>query len=114
MTIYWSTNQVPELNGLTREERGRVHGACYGQAFRSLRCMIALLICGLCGGLGTALGGSLHWLFGFPPSIWHLFIGGVVGGGIGGFIYGQVLIDYLRPLYAEYIRTELRPDKDAR
>jgi hypothetical protein len=37
-----------------------------------------------------------------------LVIGAAVGGGIGGFIYGQVVTDYLRPFYADYIRTELR------
>jgi hypothetical protein len=108
MKIYWTFKDVPEFSGLSRPERRRVHLACYGQAFRSRRCLVALAICGLCAGLGSALGGSLHWIFGFPPSIWYLIIGGGFGGGIGGFIYGQVVTDYLRPFYADYIKTELR------
>jgi len=70
--------------------------------------MIALIVCGLCAGLGSALGGSLHWLLGFSPPIWYQFIGAGVGGGIGGLIYGQVVTNYLRPYYADYIRAELR------
>ena len=108
MKIYWSCKDVPELAGLSGPERRRVHWACYGQAFKSRRCMLALLVCGLCGGLGIAVGGSFHWLFGFPPSIWLQLICGGIGGGIGGFIYSQVVTDYLRPFYADYIRTELR------
>ena len=108
MTFYWSLKQVPEMSGLTRQERGRVHRACYGRAFRSRRCIIALVACGLCAGLGSALGGSLHRFFGFSPSIWYQLIGAGVGGGIGGAIYGQVVTDYLRPFYADYIKTELR------
>jgi len=108
MKIYWTLKDVPELADLSRSERGRVHRACYGQAFKNRRCQVALLICGLCAGLGSVVSGSLHWDFGFPPSIWNMAVGGGIGGGIGGFIYGRVVTDYLRPFYADYIRTELR------
>jgi hypothetical protein len=108
MKIYWTAKSVPELADLSPSDRGRVHRACYGQALKSRRCKVALLISGLCAGLGGIVGNSLHWLFGFPPSIWHMAVGGVIGGGIGGFVYGQVVTDYLRPFYADYIKTELR------
>ena len=108
MKTYWSFKDVPELAELSRPEQRCVHRACYWRAFRSPRCMAALVICGLCAGIGSGLGGSLHWLLGFQPIIWYQAIGGAVGGGIGGFIYSQVVTDYLRPFYADYIKTELR------
>ena len=112
MKIYWSLKQVPELSGLTPGERLRVHRACYKNAFRDRRCKAALLvsltICGLCGGAGAALGSSLDEMLGVPRSLWYVAICAGVGGGIGGFIHGQVVTNCLRPLYADYIRTELQ------
>ena len=95
MKIYWSYKDVPELAGLSPSERRRVRRACNWRAFRSVRCLTAFLICILCGGIGYALGRS--W-------------GGGIGVGIGAFIYIQVAIAYVRPFYADYIKTELRRD----
>ena len=108
MKIYWSFKDVPELSPLSPPERRVVHRACYGRAFKSRRCLAALLVCGLCSGLGSAAGSSVHLLFGLPFSIWHMVICGGIGGGSGGFIFGHVATEYLRPFYADYIRTELR------
>ena len=111
MTFYWSLKSVPELSGLSAPERRRVHRACYSRhAFRSARCLIALGICGLCGGAGAAAGSFVHLLFGVPFSIWHVAIGGGIGGGLGGFYFGHTVTSYLRPFYADYIKTELRRD----
>src|SRR5437899_9739011 len=72
MTFYWSLKQVPEMIGLSREERRRVHRACYRQhTFKSPRCIVALVVCGLCGGVGAAAGGLSHFVLGVPPSIWQ-------------------------------------------
>lgn len=108
MKIYWTFKAVPEFSGLSRAERRRVHLACYGQAFKSRRCLVALLICGLCGGVGSGLGDYLPSLLGFEHSMWQPTIGGCFGGGVGGFIWAQIATDYLRPYYANYIKSELQ------
>ena len=111
MKIYWSFKDVPELADLPLPERRRVNRACHGQAFKSLRCLIAMGVCVLCCWLSILLCIGLLWLFDCSPAI-YLAVGGVIGsaigGGIGGFIYGQVVTDYLRPFYADYVETELR------
>ena len=109
MTFYWSLKQVPEMIGLSREERRRVHRACYRQhTFKSPRCIVALVVCGLCGGVGAAAGGLSHFVLGVPPSIWQPALGAAIGGGVGGFIFSQTVTSYLRPFYADYIKRELR------
>lgn len=110
MKIYWSFKDVPELADLSRPERRRVNRACHGQTFKSRRCLAALVVCVLCCWLGILLGIGLLWLFGCPPPIClavGCVIGGAIGGGIGGLIYGQIATDYLRPFYADYVKTEL-------
>ena len=108
MKIYWTFKDVPELAPLSPPERRMVNRACCGHTLKSRRCLVALVVCGLCAGLGCVLGDSLHGVFGFPFSIWQVAVGGGIGGGMGGFIYGQVVIDYLRPFYADYIKAELK------
>lgn len=111
MKIYWSLKNVPELAGLSLPERLRVNCACRGQAFKSRRCLAALGVCVLCCWLGMLVCIGLLWLFGCSPPV-YLAVGGVIGGamggGLGGLIYGQVVTGYLRPFYADYIKTELR------
>jgi hypothetical protein len=111
MTFYWTLKSVPELSGLSPRERQQVHHVCYSRhVFRSARCLIALCLCGLCGGAGVAVGSFAHLLFGVQFSIWHVAIGGGIGGGLGGFYFGQTVTSYLRPFYAAYINKELRRD----
>jgi hypothetical protein len=68
-------------------------------------------MCFCCGFGGTVINGGLRRLFGFPlpHSPWHIVVAALAGG-IGGFIYVQVITDYLRPFYADYIKRELRRD----
>jgi len=110
MPFYWTLGQVPELGGLSPAERRRVHRACYWQhAFRSPRCILALVVCGLCPVVGGAAGGRLlHFLFDTPLSFWYGILGAAIGGGIGGAIFGQTVTSYLRPFYAAYVKSELR------
>jgi hypothetical protein len=108
MPIYWSLKNVPELATLSPRERRHVHRTCYMRhGLQSRRTKVALLVCGLCAGSGSAIGSTVPWVFGFPPSIWFQAIGGGIGGLIGGFIYSQVLTEHLRPHYAAYIKNEL-------
>jgi hypothetical protein len=110
LKIFWSFKDVPELADLSRSERRRVDRACHGETFKSRLCLAALGVCVLCCWLGILLGIGLLWLSGCSPGI-YLAVGGVIGsaigGGIGGLIYGQIVTDYLRPFYADHIKTKL-------
>jgi len=108
MRIYWSLAQVPEMRGLARAERLRVHRATYWHSFQSVRCWAALVVCGLCAGGGALLGLRINSLLAVSPSSWYFIASAGVGGGIGGLIYGSVVTDYLRPFYADYIKLKLQ------
>lgn len=111
MRFYWTLKHVPEMSGLSREDRLRVHRACYRKhVLKSPHCIVALVVCGLCGGPGAAAGGLSHFVLSVPPSIWQPALGAAIGGGIGGVIFGQTFTSYLRPIYADYIKRELRRD----
>ena len=75
MNIYWTQKSVPELSDLTKPERKKAWRYAYGKCFRHWQTYAGLTICGGCGGLGSFL--------------WDL-PGAAIGGGIGGFIYGQI------------------------
>ena len=108
MKLYLTFKDVPEFLDLSNAERRRVNQACYRQAFKSRHCLAAFLIWGLCAVAGSALGNYLPLFFGFEHSIWQPTMGGVIGSAVGGFIWGQIVTDFLRPFYADYIKTELR------
>lgn len=111
MQIYWTLNRVPELAGLSRAERCRVHRVCYSQKFvASGRFFAAMVACGLCAGAGSVLGHYLPSVFGMSYSIWHGAIGAGIGGGFGGWVFTEASMHYLRPFYADYIKRELRKD----
>ena len=80
MKIYWTISSIPELGALPKKERGRIWRECYAKSLGEKKVWLALLACGLCAGLVSILGGLFE----------HSIIGAGVGGGIGGFFYGQV------------------------
>jgi hypothetical protein len=112
MNYYLRLKHVPELQGLTAPQRSRVHRACYRQyGALSWKTQVGLLALGVCSGLGLVMGGQvfmrmLGWSF-FPS----MLLGSVIGIGSGYCIYWPILVNHLRPYYAEYIRTELSDSK---
>ena len=112
MKIYCSLKQVPELASLTCSERRRVHDACNTTAiFRNRRCLAAFLLMFVLMAVGFFIGVMLHNFFNVSA---HGFIREIcagIGGGIGGFIFSEVTINYLRPYYADYIKTKLSPTR---
>lgn len=113
MAFYLSLKQVPELQGLSPSERKKVHRACYFEyALASGRCWMGFGLCGLCAGLGGYLGRLMHFPLGLTYSMWQGALGAAAGGAIGGVISGHIVMDYLRPFYAAYIKNELRPRVD--
>ncbi len=91
MKIYWTLSSVPELAALPRVERGTIWRTCYPKGFRKARVWLALVVCGLCGGLGAGIGSYLG------QSLIGALTGAAIGGGIGGFILGQVATRALLP-----------------
>jgi len=93
MPIYWTNNSIPELAELPIEERNAVWRSHYNLAFRHWQTWLGLLICGLCAVAGGFLG----------VAIGSKYLGLAIGGGIGGFIFGQVLISQIRPYLRQYL-----------
>jgi hypothetical protein len=98
MQIYWTLNQVPELAGASRQERGRRWRAAYRSSRRRWQVWLGRLVCGLCAGGGVAIGSAVS-----TPFLGGL-VGACVGGGIGGFILSQVAIAVARRYQASTLR----------
>ena len=94
MPIYWSLKQIPELAGLSAEERSVAWRRASMKTFRHWQTWVALVACGLCGAAGSMVGGHLG----------SSLLGAAVGGGIGGFLFGQVATSIARKHYRELLQ----------
>ncbi len=109
MNLYIRLKNVPELKGLTVRQRSVVHRLCYQRyGFNSWKIWLALLFYGFCGGLGVVAGKILFLRFGlaFFPA---MLIGTLAGAGVGFIIFRNIVIQHLRPFYAECIKEALQP-----
>jgi hypothetical protein len=96
MKIYWTKNSIPELAGLSSEERNRLWKICFKKAMHEWQSKAGIVIAGLFAGIGCML---------FGPE------GGGIGGGIGGFIFSQIISNRMRPyLIAEIEGKMLKND----
>jgi len=95
MRIYWSLKSIPELSDLPSEERRRVWRAAYWKTARHWQFWAGLVGIGLFTLIGNAL-------IGHPP------IGGAIGAGVGGFIYGGLMSHLARP-YIRAVLSEKEP-----
>ena len=86
MRVYWRLSQIPELATLSRAKRGLIWSRVYRNAFRHWQTWGGLAACGVLVGIGSHVGG----LFG------HSYIGAAIGGGVGGFVFSQVIIHVVR------------------
>ena len=85
--IYWNFNSIPELDGLSKDERHQLIRSSYFKAFvtrfapwTGLITIIALI----------QVGGSIDETY-----------GGVFGAVIGGFLFGQTMIESMRSCIKE-------------
>ena len=109
MQIYWMLKDVPELAPLSPKERSVVHWSCYTRhGLVAWQSKVALLASGLCASAGVGVSHLVRLWLELQPSLWQVGIGGAIGGGLGSFIFSQVVTRQLRPFYAEYVRTELQ------
>ncbi|MEM9479136.1 MAG: hypothetical protein AAGA58_05665 [Verrucomicrobiota bacterium] len=92
MKIYWTQKSVPELSELTKLEKKKAWKYAYRKCFGHWETYAGIIICGGCAGLGSFL--------------WDL-PGAAIGGGIGGFIYGQIAIAVGRKHLADWRASNL-------
>jgi hypothetical protein len=87
MPIYLTIGSIPELKGLPAKEQRRLWRAAYGRSFENWRTWAALALVGLFGGVGSYVGLTYG----------HQILGGAIGAGIGGALYGQIAVSLVRP-----------------
>jgi hypothetical protein len=93
MPIYWKFDRIPELTGLTEEERGRFVLYVIRKSYRHWQTWAGLIACGACAALGSVFGAKLG----------SGLLGAAVAGGIGGLFYGQALVYVARRYYADAV-----------
>lgn len=109
MNLYITLKSVPELKGLTAQQRALVHRLCYQRyGFNSWKIWLALLFYGFCGGLGV-VGGKLLFLRVGLPFFPSMLIGTLVGAGVGFIVFRNVVIQHLRPFYPACVKEALQP-----
>jgi hypothetical protein len=106
MRIYWSLNSIPELNNKSPETQQQLWRSCFNKVNGLLSLLLSFLVVGLFGGsfsyLAMALGENLQATHSNKLII--VCIGSVIGAGLGGFVYGQILTHLTR----SYLREELK------
>ena len=75
MRLYWTLNSIPEYTQVPEPERKRLWRDSYRRIWGHWQTWLALIVCGACAGIGSHFG--------------HI-LGAMAGGGIGGFVLGQV------------------------
>ncbi len=91
MKIYWTHKSIPELKDLSMRERGRRWRSAYKSAFRHWQTWGGLVLCGVLAGAGAYFGGT---------------VGTVILGGLGGFIYGQIVTHVVLRHYRHRLQDE--------
>ena len=97
MQFYWSLKSIPELSGLSSIERKRAWRAACWRSHLHWQTWASLVGIGLFMMIGSHLGALIG----------EQFIGGLIGTGAGGFVFGQVSTEFARP----YLRTFLLPSQ---
>jgi hypothetical protein len=97
MQFYWSLKNIPELSGLSSQDRGRVWRTAHWKIYRHWQVWLALVGLGLCTFIGSMLGRQID----------HQTIGSAIGAVVGATIYGQVATRLARP----YLRAVVADDK---
>jgi hypothetical protein len=89
MQFYWSTDQIPELAGLSPEQKKQAVQFCYKKyALKHWQSWLSLFVLGILVTVGSRFFGV---------------IGSAIGGGIGGAIFGVTTTNMLRPHLLDYV-----------
>lgn len=87
MKIYWSYRSIPEMEGLSKEQRKAAWRFAFGKTFWHWPLYFGLALCGLLPATGS-------YIFGMP--------GAAIGGALGGAVFGQITGVIARPYIAAY------------
>lgn len=89
MTIFWTLKSIPELANLSARDRRACWRRAYRRTWRHWQTWAGLLACAICAGLGALLGAFAN----------QSVVGAMIGGGIGGFVFGQATVHVARLHY---------------
>lgn len=107
MSIYWTLNRIPELDGLSKNERQRVHKQCVEKyAWKSPACIATFIfcICIVVGGIASAnYVSDLFQHTSISQRTLSPAIGGGIGGAIASVIWRHVTVREMRPRYSEIV-----------
>jgi RsiW-degrading membrane proteinase PrsW (M82 family) len=107
----WSLEGVPELTGLSRQARQRVHAVCVRHHFLHARVTwwsaFAYAVFISCVSGFSALSEFVARLIGVQNSIWFLICGALIGAWVGAFLFSRMAISLVRAFYRETIEKEL-------
>ena len=93
MQIFWTINQIPELQGLSPEQTKEAWQFCYKKyAFKHWQSWVSLFALGILAAAGSKFG----------------IIGAAIGGGLGGGIFGLTATNVLRPHLQDYVSTHFK------
>jgi hypothetical protein len=111
MPVYWSLKKIPELSGLSRQERAQIYRACARQhqllhAPVTWRNVIPLFVTALVFFGGLVIIFPVLQLDEYSDSLSALMI--FVIAAMSWTILSRFQINYLRPFYSEYVQTELK------
>lgn len=94
MQIFWTIDQIPELQGLSKEQIKEAWQFCYKKyAFKHWQSWVSLFAVGIL----VAIGGSRFGI-----------IGSAIGGGLGGGIFGFTTTNLLRPHLQDYVNSHFK------
>jgi hypothetical protein len=93
MQIFWTLDQIPELQGLSKEQIKEAWQFCYKKyAFKHWQSWVSLFLLGIFAAMGSKFG----------------IIGAAIGGGLGGGIFGLTATNVLRPHLQDYVSTHFK------
>lgn len=94
MQIFWTINQIPELQGLSPEQAKQTWQFCYKRyAFKHWQSWVSLFVLGILVSVGSKSFG---------------IIGAAIGGGLGGGIFGFTTTNVLRPHLQDYVSNNFK------
>jgi len=86
MRVYWTIKQIPELAGVSADERRRLWRQGYFEAFRDWQMWASLAVTGVGAAVGSLLGGLVGWQI----------VGAAIGAALGTIPHAIVSTELVR------------------
>ncbi len=94
MPLYWTIKDIPELSKYSVSERDHIWKQVYWMTFRHWQTWAGIAAFFVFCGLGIYVGRLLG----------HEIIAGMIGGGVGGFVFSQAPIYVARRFYSDQLQ----------